>query len=76
MKYCKCGRALEGFETSVCKFCMNTPYGKITMKKTNTLPPVEIYDILSEAEAKGIKLPKEIEEWWETETAINCKAGL
>ena len=21
--YCKCGRALEGFETTMCKFCMN-----------------------------------------------------
>jgi len=40
--------------------------------KTNTRPPVEIYDVLHEAETfKGVKLPESIEKWWALETALN-----
>ena len=39
--------------------------------KTNTKPPKEIYDVLHEAEEKGIDLPYVIEEWWTKETQIN-----
>jgi len=37
----------------------------------NTLPPKEIYDVLHEAESKGVKLPESVESWWIKETAIN-----
>lgn len=36
--------------------------------KTISLPPQEIYNVLLEAESKGIKLPKSVEEWWQNET--------
>jgi len=39
--------------------------------KTNTLPPIEIYDVLHEAEAKGVELPASVEQWWTIETDIN-----
>jgi hypothetical protein len=41
------------------------------MKVVNTLPPKEIYDVLHEAEGKGIELPQSIEKWWKKETLIN-----
>jgi hypothetical protein len=41
------------------------------MKKVNTLPPIEIYDILHEAEVAGILIPTIVDKWWEEETAIN-----
>ncbi len=30
---CKCGRPLEGYETTCCKFCMNTPNAKAEAPK-------------------------------------------
>lgn len=39
--------------------------------RTNTLPPKEIYDVLHEAEANGIELPKSVLTWWERETVLN-----
>lgn len=39
--------------------------------KTNTRPPKEIYDVLHDAEAKGIILPDIVDKWWFLETAIN-----
>jgi len=40
-------------------------------KFTNTLPPKEIYEILHQAEEKGIELPKNMLDWWKKETEIN-----
>jgi hypothetical protein len=39
--------------------------------KANTIPPKEIYDVLHEAEAAGVELPKSVEDWWSEETRIN-----
>jgi len=39
--------------------------------KTTTLPPTEIYNVLHDAESKGIELPESVEEWWAIETDIN-----
>ena len=41
------------------------------MKTTNTKPPIDIYDVLHEAEKHGVELPKCIDDWWTLETAIN-----
>ncbi len=41
------------------------------MDKTKTLPPIAIYDVLHEAEKKGIELPKSVDDWWYCETQIN-----
>lgn len=40
----------------------------IVNKNCHSVPPKKIYDVLHEAEASGIDLPKEVEEWWEYET--------
>jgi len=42
-------------------------------RRCNTLPPKEVYDVLHEAEAAGIQLPKKVERWWKEETEINEK---
>jgi len=36
------------------------------------LPPREILDVLHEAEAAGIVVPKEVDEWWEKQTVIDA----
>jgi hypothetical protein len=41
------------------------------MKVTNTKPPVEIYDVLSLCELKGIELPEVVDDWWFQETVLN-----
>lgn len=41
------------------------------MKRTNTKPPVEIFDVLHEAEKRGVDLPVSIKVWWFEETATN-----
>lgn len=45
-------------------------------KNCNTIPPVEIYDVLHAAEEKGINLPDDVEEWWMTETILNEKERI
>lgn len=35
---------------------------------TKLRPPVEIFDILHEAECAGIKLPDIVDKWWAKET--------
>jgi hypothetical protein len=41
------------------------------MEKTNYLPPKTIYGVLHAAEEAGIKIPPEIDKWWEKETIAN-----
>ena len=41
------------------------------MQLVKTLPPEEIYEVLSMAEEKGIKLPTVVDEWWIKETILN-----
>lgn len=41
------------------------------MKTVNTLPPIEIYDVLLKCEIKGIELPESVDDWWFKETEIN-----
>ena len=41
------------------------------MKKTIKLPPVEIYDVLHDAESHGVDLPQSIDDWWFMETETN-----
>jgi hypothetical protein len=42
-----------------------------TTEFVNTLPPTTIYDVLHAAEAAGIELPEEVDQWWLKETDIN-----
>ena len=37
----------------------------------NTVPPDEIYQVLHDAEAAGVDLPKKVDKWWLDETMIN-----
>lgn len=37
------------------------------MKTTLTLPPIEIFDVLRQAETKGIPFPREVAIWWNKE---------
>ena len=38
------------------------------MERTFTKPPQAIYNVLHEAESKGITLPKSVDRWWYIET--------
>jgi len=38
--------------------------------KTNTRPPISIFDILHAAVDKGIEIPEDVDRWWFKETAI------
>lgn len=38
------------------------------METTYTRPPKEILDVLHEAEAAGVELPKIVDDWWAGET--------
>ena len=38
---------------------------------TNFKPPIKIYQVLHEAEAAGVEIPKEIDRWWTKETEEN-----
>ena len=40
------------------------------MKTTYTKPPVEILDILHDAEMHGVELPVSVDDWWLKETMI------
>jgi len=40
-------------------------------KTTNTLPPIEILDLLHELEAAGIAIPNSVDRWWFIETNGN-----
>ena len=40
-------------------------------EKTYTLPPVEIFDVLSAAEICGVRLPDSVEKWWKLETNLS-----
>jgi len=40
------------------------------MKTTNTKPPVEIFYVLHDAEKHGVELPKSVDDWWFSETAM------
>ena len=40
------------------------------MKTTNTKPPLEILDVLHDAENNGIELLKCVDDWWLKETDL------
>lgn len=40
-------------------------------KVCDIFPPREILDVLHEAEAKGIDIPKPVDDWWESQTAMD-----
>ena len=40
------------------------------MATTYTRPPEEILDVLHEAEAAGVDVPKIVDNWWKEETEI------
>lgn len=37
-------------------------------RTVHSIPPPEIFDFFHEAEAAGLSLPVELDEWWEEET--------
>ena len=41
---------------------------QLNMETTYTRPPKEILDVLHEAEAAGVELPKIVDDWWAGET--------
>jgi hypothetical protein len=40
------------------------------MKTTYTKPPIDILDVLHDAEKNGVELPKCVDDWWLKETDL------
>ena len=36
-------------------------------KLCHSIPPISIYEVLHAAEAKGVQIPKSVDQWWQNE---------
>lgn len=45
-------------------------------ERVHTIPPVEIFDVIDEAETKGIRIPDEVKVWWATEAELQARDDI